>query len=365
MASPSLPLHVNHVQPENVWLRSVLKIWNAHPISTIPCLHKVGKGIFETLLNWPNPLPPVPNDESTIKIHGKPTRGAMDPTLSLVLEDMLQGKDCNVSEFISRVAEPSISPAKVIASMMNPSTLCDMSTPDRRLYGALDIVCSPTGLGSCKFRAAEYETSTKNWIPNKSWTTALTPPGAITHTHMDYYGRNQYMVHLFGHKIWLLWPPTEKNLKIFGLYHTQLPDSDTTSRCMQELEGLQIFYAKEEQAFVLQPNVLHACICLGTSAHSGTWVWMLQDIGKSLRLVKWGLDWIMKSYGREATTAGLGSEVDIIQSEVDVWRILLSENPTDVDSLAAKEAMEEVENYLQEVKKQLGLKGKKRKRGEK
>jgi len=74
----------------------------------------------------------------------------------------------------------------------------------------------------------------------------LTPPWAITHTHMDYYGCNQYMVHLFGHKIWLLlWPPTEKNLAIFGLHYMQLPNSDTTLSCIQELEGLQVFYARE------------------------------------------------------------------------------------------------------------------------
>jgi len=73
----------------------------------------------------------------------------------------------------------------------------------------------------------------------------LTPPWAIIHTHMDYYSCNQYMVHLFGHKIWLLWPPTEKNLAIFGLHHMQLPNSDTTLRCIQELKGLQVFYARE------------------------------------------------------------------------------------------------------------------------
>jgi hypothetical protein len=317
------------------------------------------------LLNSPNPLPPLPDDELTIKIHGKPTRGPIIPTLSLVLEDMIKGKDCNVSEFVNRVAEPSICLVKVIASMMNPSTLCDMSTPDRRLYGALDIPCSPTGLGSCRYRAAEYEEPENFLIPDKPWTTTLTPPGAITHTHMDYYGRNQYMIHLFGHKIWLLWPPTEKNLEIFGLHHTQLASSDTTFRCIQELEGLQVFYAREEQVFVLQPNVLHACICLGTSAHTGTWVWMLQNAEKSLNLVKWGLDWVMKNYGNEGTSIAIINELDTIQSEMEAWRKLVSGNTTGPDSLVAKKELDILEVTLSEVMKQFGLKGKKRKRGEK
>ncbi len=80
------------------------------------------------------------------------------------------------------------------------------------------------------------------------------------------------MVHLFGHKLWLVWPPTDKNLEIFSKYHTQRPASNLTLRCLQELEGLQSFYTTIEQAFVLQPNVLHACLCIGTSAHTGTHV---------------------------------------------------------------------------------------------
>jgi glyoxylase-like metal-dependent hydrolase (beta-lactamase superfamily II) len=58
---------------------------------------------------------------------------------------------------------------------------------------------------------------------------ALTPPGAITHTHMDHYGREQYFAHLFGEKIWLLWPPSAKNLEIFGKYHMQSTPEDLTS----------------------------------------------------------------------------------------------------------------------------------------
>jgi len=38
--------------------------------------------------------------------------------------------------------QADLSTVKVIASMMNPSTLCDMSMPDHKLYGTLDIPCS-------------------------------------------------------------------------------------------------------------------------------------------------------------------------------------------------------------------------------
>jgi hypothetical protein len=46
---------------------------------------------------------------------------------------------------------------------------------------------------------------------------------------MDHYGREQYFAHLFGEKIWLLWPPSAKNLEIFGKYHMQSTPEDLTS----------------------------------------------------------------------------------------------------------------------------------------
>jgi hypothetical protein len=177
-----------------------------------------------------------------------------------VLTDILQAKDPNVTEFISRSCEMGIGALDVVASMMNPTTYCDMQSSERRLYGALDIPVTTDGLGLCGYAVERYEDGKENYVPRKAWTTTFTPPGAITHTHMDFYGRYQYMVHLFGHKLWLLWPPTPKNLERLWSNHTQYTDPDLTERCIDEMEGLQVFYATEEQIFVVKPNV-SSCVC--------------------------------------------------------------------------------------------------------
>ena len=83
------------------------------------------------------------------------------------------------------------------------------------------------------------------------WMATPTPAGAISHTHIDYYRCHQFFIHLFSHKIWLVWPPSQKNLKIYGKYHMQMSPVDLTSRCIDELQGLQVFYIRQEQAFVM------------------------------------------------------------------------------------------------------------------
>jgi len=116
----------------------------------------------------------------------------------LVIQDLLQSQNVNVLEFIHRVAEPNVTVANVLASMLDPSTLCNMQTADQQLYGALDIPMSKKGLGRCNFIVSEYVDTKKYYIPKKLWTTTYTPSGAITHTHMDYYSCHQFLA-----SVWL------------------------------------------------------------------------------------------------------------------------------------------------------------------
>jgi len=274
------PLKVPHPPAPNSWLHRVIEIWDSHPISSIKSLHSVGSTILRKLSSLPNS---IPVDESLIKILGKPTRGSIAPSLRLVGNDLLAGKDHNVFEFITRSPEGGISGLDIMLSMANVLTLCDMNSPERRLYGALDIRLTEAGIKLCGYRATPYDGDKRFLVDPHHWTVTLTPAGAISHTHMDYYGRHQFFVHLFGHKIWLVWPPSQKNLEIYGKYHTQTTPLDLTSRCIDELEGLQVFYTTKEQAFVMMPNVLHACISISMSSHLGAWVliivcWSLNTI---------------------------------------------------------------------------------------
>lgn len=314
---------------ENVWMNSVIEVWDSHIISSIEWLHSVGSIILKKLSSLPDPLPSLPIDDTLIKMLGKPTRGRVAPNLRLVEHDLLGGKDHNVVEFITRSPEIGISGRDIMLSMTNLLTMCDMNSPERRLYGALDIQLTERGIKLCQYRATPYDNDKRFFVDPKHWTVSLTPPGAITHTYADYYGRHQFFIHLFGRKIWLLWPPTKKNLDIYGKYHTQPTPVDLTSICIDELEGLQALYTTEEQAFVMMPNVLHACISISMSSHIGTWVWMLPEYKASLSMVDWGLDWLCSKAGTDAPISDYEEELATIKSEIHVWKRLIKDNPKD------------------------------------
>ncbi len=180
---PSLPGR------DSTWLIDVLDQWRSSPISRIPSLHDVGKAIIRKLLSY-SPLP-IPTDGSLIKILGPPNRDSIPPSMRLVMKDLLQPGQHNVCDFIGRSPEIGVTGEDVVSSLLLSSTLVDMNSPDRRLYGALDIPMTKTGLSQCKYKASEYTDSAEYLVSDKIWTTAFTPPGAITHVHMDHYGRHQ------------------------------------------------------------------------------------------------------------------------------------------------------------------------------
>ena len=221
------------------------------------------------------------------------------------------------------------------------------------------------GLSKCNYSAKEYEHSSKFIIPNKVWTTAFTPSGAITHPHMDYYGRHQYFVHLFGKKLWLLWPPTVKNLQIFSSFHTQLSAEDTTIRCTSELEGLQLYYCKPDEVFVLQPNVIHACMCFATSSHTGTWVWALDTIGEAMRMIDWGINWVKsKAVAVGPSNISARNKIFVLGSDISSLKVLVDRNGMDRDLASERSRIQEIEDNLNSVKKIYNFRNnKKRKRG--
>lgn len=296
------------------------------------------------------PLPPVPTDDSTVKLLGKPTR-EIAGTPKLIIIDLLAGNNFNASEFIHRVAEPNVTGADVLASMNNVASDFDMNTPDRLLYGALDIPVSKKGLGVCNYRTSEYENERLYYVPKQPWTTTYTPAGAITHTHMDFYGRHQYFVHLFGKKLWLLWPPTPGNLEKISKYHTHLPQPDTTLRCIDELEGLQLYYAHKEEVFVLGPNVLHACISFTMSAHTGTWLWNSENVEKSLGLIRWGIDWLKSVYGADGPKAAYEMELQTVERDIEGWESFFGKGDVQGEFEEAKAQLSFQKDLLSGVKK--------------
>lgn len=89
------------------------------------------------------------------------------------------------------------------------------------------------------------------------------------------------MAHLDGHKIWIVWPPTEHNLRAIRHEKQALgPDRELRlQRWLQELQQPEVFLIQKGDSFFLGPSVVHACISVTKSAHYGLFCWRREALG--------------------------------------------------------------------------------------
>lgn len=108
----------------------------------------------------------------------------------------------------------------------------------------------------------------------------FTQAGNITPAHIDGFGLIQRMAHLGGDKVWIVWPPTEWNVRAVRDHHQALgPNRETrVDRWLEILKDPQVFLIRKGDSFFLGASVIHACVSLGPSAHYGEFCWKLQSL---------------------------------------------------------------------------------------
>jgi hypothetical protein len=297
----------------NQWLSAVLAAWRSHPNCVIPT-QRIGEEIILALLLHPSEIPLISHNPSLTTVHliGEPTfSSGIKPTLAMVFRDMMEGdKDglqFNIVDTITGLAENNVSTAEFL-DFWTQALSSKAWSNNMRLLGALDVPCSPRGLSSCQLKAAPYQSDNNtSFNPKVKWkngfSTTLTPPGSITNTHTDGIGCAQYMVHIWGRKLWLFWPPTEKNMNYYGSFLAQITPSHFIVDCVRRLEGLQLHYIDHKfSVFVLPPNYLHAVISVEASAHMGISFCDPAHFSESSRMMKWFLNWA-KNFGHYGHTA--------------------------------------------------------------
>jgi hypothetical protein len=309
--------------PANEWIFDLSKKWNSYPISAIDPMFPIGNSIIDKLLSLPHEFPKYPKDYSTLHPVELPPTFRTIPSTSDIINDLVQGKSPNVYDFVNRYGHPDVEYSFLLDSILKA---CEGISwrENRRLYGALDICSTSKGLGSCEL-GIHFDKPQENMEDEDGWSSTWTPPGAITHTHMDYYGSMQYFIHLSGHKLWLLWPPTENNLAFFSTLHKQTAGINRTLECILHLEGLQLLYNESSLSpFILKPNTLHACISFTSSIHTGVRIWSIPSFDISLSIMVWALEWIKGNNG--LTRSELIDEADSLQYEMEMWSLLVKKN---------------------------------------
>ena len=220
----------------NRWMENLDLVWNSHPIRNIEPLFRVGSLILYELLSLPSAIPlAASNRKGGIELLGSPTRGITRPTTPLILEGMKTTEEFNAVDFITRIPEEGVGFSDFITSMYSALS-SKPRIPGTRVYGLLDAPAAIRGIGSCKLREDPFDCNPSCTVQGE-WTTVRTPPGAITHPHIDFYGPAQYMVHFHGKKLCIRWPPTPNNLEWHSQHHRQVSNETLTIQAIRNLEG--------------------------------------------------------------------------------------------------------------------------------
>jgi len=265
----------------------------------------------------------------------------------------MQTGNHNVFDFVNQYGDPDSEYPNFILSMLCAAEGRDWND-SHRLYGALNIAESPTGIGSCSLKAFPFSHQQESLVDEGGWASTWTPAGAISHTHMDFYGSMQYLIHIDGKKLWLLWPPTPRNLERFSSQHKQRANGNRVLDSIRHLEGLQLHYVDNSEIFfVLKPNTLHACISFSNSCHAGVQVWSLNNFDESYAMMEWGIKWLNSSFSgtQGQSRAVLLEEVDTLKGEAEKWKILAKGNPNHSLTQGVKQ---KVKDFTQKLAKVIG-----------
>jgi len=315
-------------------------------------MEEIGNSIIKKLISLPQNLPKFPTDHSTLHPVESPPTFRCIPSTSDIISDLICSKSPNFYDFINRYGNPDVEYPIFLESMLNS---CEGKPwkENRRLYGAIDIDATADGLESCGLEIP-FRNPQEHVQSDEGWVSSWTPPGAISHTHMDFYGSTQYFVHISGEKLWLMWPPTERNLAFFSTLHKQPWKADRTLKCIEMLEGLQLLYNDSPLTpFALKPNTLHACVSFSSSIHSGIRVCSLPYFDLSYSLIEWGIGWIRGKNGM--TRSELTEEADAIQYEINMWSILVKKNRHHRHFTTIKDKLKELTVSLVEIRKKLDV----------
>jgi hypothetical protein len=272
----------------------------------------------------------------------------------------------------SRLEHVELGPAQILSSILEASAVIDWSeNPHRhRSYAVLSLPMKPKGVGACQMSIPE-EIRDRSLVHSvkmgkekvDSWSSTISPSGAVTPPHLDYHGATQLMYHIGGHKLWLLWPPTEKNLQWYRTHRDRLPkpEINTTLEAIEKLEGMRIHYAKPSDnnanGFIVPPYGLHAVLSFTPSTHTGARFWRYEDFSQAMVGLGGDIEW-----SGDPEKFGFGIRQGLprlkdIEDELQMWGRLCKEKPDPQYSSDILQVINELRNDIARYRKILNQRG--------
>jgi len=84
----------------------------------------------------------------------------------------------------------------------------------------------------------------------------ITPPGTISEPHIDQAGSGTLLIQLLGRKVFVVWPPMEKNLEwfsdMYGIHYGAIFEA-----ALEHLEQPECLIFEQGQYHILPPGYIH------------------------------------------------------------------------------------------------------------
>ncbi|KAJ3889807.1 hypothetical protein GG344DRAFT_66791 [Lentinula edodes] len=255
------------------------------------CRHPVVEEVAIEILDLVKELPLVrPNESRIVKIAPSYELGEFHE--SYLFQDIiaLAAADISVAN-LGKADKVSIS--HVLANFAGKDKL----TKDDAYYSIVELEPKALsgGFRDLEFEWADHSSSGIIFDPRIPPVITFTQNGAFTLPHTDGMGSSMRIGHLSGAKLWILWPPTEKNLAInfSQWFEPGVYKGGELGWFLQRLENPELVLFDGNITVDLPPCTIHACLSLTQSSHVGQY-FCRSDGFDTARLVnhlfseKWG-----------------------------------------------------------------------------
>jgi hypothetical protein len=284
MGHPLLSPTVQGVD-ENLWIQELRTLWNSAPLRYLPRF-KDGDMILDALVEYPTPIPVYENLLDDHELYK-----GQAPVMEHVVADLIHAPEDSLNIVDQSVGYGTESHKEQVLVSMWKAAYATTENCTVKLFSVPDLPSHPNGTGKCKItlpRRLLDLAVTDTEDAKGSWSSTFCPPGTITDIHTDYHGGSQVIIGISTKKLWLFWPPTEKNLRWWSNHNLRTTTSHITLEAIHSLEGLTLLYQQGRQAFFLPPFHIHAVLTFEVSAHSGTAIW---DYGAWKDTARRGTEW--------------------------------------------------------------------------
>jgi hypothetical protein len=141
--------------------------------------------------------------------------------------------------------------------------------------------------------------------------TTFVSPGFFMHTHVDNLLIPDFVVHVDGLKLWLIWPSTPQNFLTFTSHllgdRSGVLEGDL-HRAIQVLDGLKVLLIEKPQTtFILPAGFIHAVISFEPAIHLTGWYLDLNEFDGCIRVFDSYLD-LLELESKKAKKSILHSE---------------------------------------------------------